>query len=336
MTRDEIRPGLGMEMITRPVFASHRDHRASPICAKTVPEGRSAGQQLVLRWGLFLSLTLAIAAVARHALATLAMLAWGHPEYTHTLLILPIAIALISARRERVFQFPYWELPAASSLAAVGALLAVAGRSSHHSLTFSIAATVAFCISAFVCCFGVEAAQRTRFPLLLLLLVVPLPDFVLNGLIAALQKGSVHVAYGLLHGIGIPVSRDGVLLHLAGLDLEVAAECSSFRSSMLLLVVSLVLADRLLGNWWRKLLAILMVVPVAILKNGIRIFTIATLATYFDADILSSWIHRDGGFLFFSLAVAMMVGFIRLLSADYKALIRYSKARSTVNLRLTP
>ena len=65
-----------------------------------------------------------------------------------------------------------------------------------------------------------------RFALLFLLLLVPIPDFVIEKIVFSLQAGSAAVAYWLLRILNVPVFKEKFLLLLPTLGVEVAKECS--------------------------------------------------------------------------------------------------------------
>jgi exosortase/archaeosortase family protein len=67
------------------------------------------------------------------------------------------------------------------------------------------------------------------------------------------------------------------MLSIPGLEIEVARECSSIRSSLMLFVTAMVLAHLFLRSWWRKALVAAAVIPLSVAKNGLRIFTIVEL-----------------------------------------------------------
>ena len=85
-------------------------------------------------------------------------------------------------------------------------------------------------IGAVVLCFGRGSVRVLRFPIFFLLWVVPLPEFVLARIVAALQHTSASLTYFMLVSAGVPVWRDGVVLSIPGFSIEVAKECSSIRS----------------------------------------------------------------------------------------------------------
>ena len=131
-------------------------------------------------------------------------------------------------------------------------------------------------------------------------------------IITFLQNGSAWSARMLFVTFGVPVTQDGLMLTIPGLTLLVAQECSSIRSSSMLLVTTMVLAQLLLRSGWRKALLISLVVPLSIAKNGLRIFMIAMLGTHVDPGYLTGHFHHQGGIIFF--AIALIIIFLLLWS----------------------
>jgi exosortase len=229
-------------------------------------------------------------------------------QYTHVLLILPISVALILLQ---------WESPTGSSdsRAASGfALLVIAlvGTAivrwirlspADVQLSLNILLLVAWWMGAFLLCFATRAFRRALFPLCFLLWMVPIPQFVLNPMVGLLQHGSAASAHWLFTAARIPVDQRGMLMHIPGLTLEVAPECSSIRSSMMLLVTTMVLAQLLLLSFWRKAVVVAVAIPLSVAKNGLRIFVIAVLTTRVDPSFLTGRLHRQGGVVFFGIAL---------------------------------
>ena len=100
------------------------------------------------------------------------------------------------------------------------------------------------------------------------------------------------------------MAQDGVLLQIPGLTVEVARECSSIRSSLMLVVTTMVVAQVLLRSPWRTALVIFVAIPLSVAKNGLRIFTIALLGTRVDPSFLTGRLHHQGGIIFFLIALA--------------------------------
>src|SRR5207248_9751949 len=92
-----------------------------------------------------------------------------------------------------------------------------------------------------------------------------------------------------------------------------ARQCSGIRSSIALLLTFLVAGHLALDSSWRKLVLLLAVLPVVLLKNGLRIVTVTMLAVYVDPAFLSGTLHERGGVLCYVLGVALLAGFLKIL-----------------------
>jgi exosortase len=242
--------------------------------------------------------------------------AWSDVQYTHILLIIPVSAALIYLDQDilRLMSAPNIRLGAALLISAALILFLVRWRSgvvtSDVRLSLGMLELVIWWIGAFVLCFGAGVSRALLFPLCFLAGVVPFFQVWLNEVVRHLQQGSAVAAYSLFAGFGIPVIQDGVILTIPGLTVKVAKECSSIRSSSMLLVTTMVLAQLFLRSPWRKLLVIAISVPLSVAKNGLRIFTIAMLGTRVDPGFLTGKLHRHGGIVFFSIALGAVFGLI--------------------------
>ncbi len=240
-------------------------------------------------------------------------------EYTHILLILPISAALIFLERRPLRTMSTISVRMGAALFALAVLVDGMARGwsaslpSDVQLSFRMLALVLSWIAAFVLCFGLRASRLAIFPLCFLLGLVPIPQAALSMIVALLQQGSAWAAHGLFAVFGVPVAQDGVLLTIPGLTLQVAQECSSIRSSSMLVVTSIVLAQLLLRSPWRKALVIGLAVPLSVAKNGLRIFTIAMLGTRVDSGYLTGNLHRQGGIVFFAIALIAVFGLLWVL-----------------------
>ena len=242
----------------------------------------------------------------------------GAEAYTHILLIVPLSIALIYLQ-SGTLRMSSESSASAGSLLLVGALL-IAGFARWGSpgpddlrLSFSMIALVTWWIASVVFCFGRRAFRSFLFPLCFLFWMGPIPAAALDRIIPFLQDESALAARVLFRMAGVPVTQDGIVLDIPGLSIEVARECSSIRSSLLLIVITMVLAQLFLRSWWRKSLVIAFAIPLAVAKNGLRVFVIAELGTQVDPGFLSGKLHHQGGIVFLAIAVVIVVVLIWIL-----------------------
>lgn len=170
--------------------------------------------------------------------------------------------------------------------------------------------------AAFPLFFGKAALRAAYFPFLFLLLMVPIPNFLLDRIIFLLQQGSAWIAGVLFDIAGVPVLREGLVFHLAKVSIEVAKECSGIRSSMALFIVALLVAHFRLRSFWNKLFFVAFGLFLMILKNGVRIATLTLLAVYVNPDFLFGRLHHQGGVVFFVLALLLLLPLLFFLQRN--------------------
>jgi exosortase len=136
---------------------------------------------------------------------------------------------------------------------------------------------------------------------------VPMPASWMANIIQFLQWSSAVSAAFLFSILGTHVSRSGLVLNLPNLTIEVAQECSSIRSSLVLIITTMVLAHLFLRTFWKQALLVGMAIPLAVAKNAVRIVTIGLLGTRVDPSYLTGRLHHEGGIVFFSIALVAVV-----------------------------
>jgi exosortase len=269
-------------------------------------------------------------------LYVVSILFWWHPlvvtlgralandAYTHILLILPLSAALIyldlkylGSKALRSDPQPSSRIGAAllvlALLVGCSARWGMAGVQDDVRLSLGMFALVTWWIAGVLMCFGARVFQSLLFPLCFLFLMVPIPESALGGIVEFLQQQSAFAARIMFRAAGVPVTQDGIMLSIPNLDIEVARECSSIRSSLMLAVTALVLAHLFLRSWWRKLLLVAAAIPLSVAKNGLRIFTLAELGTRVDPGFLNGKLHHHGGILFYGLAVVAVAALLWVL-----------------------
>jgi exosortase C (VPDSG-CTERM-specific) len=186
---------------------------------------------------------------------------------------------------------------------------------------------------SFLCClaaggfffFGRDWMRAAAFPLAYLIFMVPMPDAMADALETASKYASAEVANLFFQLGGTPFLRAGLIFQLPNITIEVAQECSGIRSSWVLFITSVLAANLFLKSSWRRLVLVALVIPLAILRNGFRIFVIGLLCVNAGPQMINSVIHRRGGPVFFVLS---LIPFLLLLWWLRKGEIRVRPAES--------
>jgi len=282
--------------------------------------------ELLRRHLCFLVLVICSLFVFWKPLSGLISFSLTHDYGSHIILVAPASAYIVYLKRREIFSNLQSGLLAGSVLFLAGATFY--WFSHRWVLTFlpsdyesaEILAIVMLWISGFILSYGTIAFATARFPLLFLLFLVPIPDFLLHKIGFLLQAGSAEVAYWLLRLLNVPVFKQGFTLQLPTLTVEVAEQCSGIRSSLALLVTTLLVGEFVLLSAWRKSVLVASIVPILILKNGVRIVAVCLLAIYVDRGFLHGWLHTSGGIVFYVLGLVLLIPIIVVLRNSEKKL----------------
>lgn len=239
--------------------------------------------------------------------------------YSHIFGIPLISAYFFYLKRREIFQNVSYSISLGIVVLIVGSVLYMAGLSQGLRLTqndylslMTFTAVLAW-IGGFILFYGIESVKTNLFPFLFLLFMVPIPDVLVARAISFLQICSTEASYGIFKLTGVPLLRDGFVFHLPGISIEVAEQCSGIRSSIALLITSIMAGQLFLKSASRKIVLALVIIPITIFKNGLRIVTLSLLGVYVDQNILSSALHKKGGIPFFFLSLIFLGAILWLL-----------------------
>jgi exosortase len=261
---------------------------------------------------VFLAIVVATVVVFYGHLRTLVVQSLDHDTNDYIPLVPFVSAFFFYVDRQKIFARTGYAVRAGLAAISIGVGVYFVGISQTHGLdqndllSIMTLSAVIIWLGAFVCCYGVQAFRQALFPLLFLLFLVPFPTLVMNTAVTALQESSAEATARLFGIVGVPVLREGFVFHLTGMSIEVAEECSGIHSAIALLLSSVVAGKLFLAAGWRRAALILVVFPIAVMKNGLRIVTLTLLGNYVDQSILSGPLHKQGGVPFFLLALSVL------------------------------
>lgn len=188
-----------------------------------------------------------------------------------------------------------------------------AGTGLNDDLFWPSFSLVLFVYAITAGCFGRSVLRTYWFELFFLMFMVPLPSPWIHGISVFLQYASADALEWVLSVTGTPFFRDGVFFYLSGLTLEVAIECSGIRSTLVLFITALLAGRLFLRRAWTKIALVGVVIPLGILRNAVRITTLALLTIHVDAGVIKGPIHTRGGPIFFALSLVVLFALVWLL-----------------------
>ena len=166
---------------------------------------------------------------------------------------------------------------------------------------------------------GARYVRILAFPLFLLFFMVPIPAVIYNKITFPLQILASKVAFWALDLFGIPVLREGNVLHLAETSLSVVEACSGIRSLLSLTFLSLVYGYFFERKAWLKVVLFLATVPVAIVANASRVTLTGVLSQY-KPELAEGFFHTASGLVIFMVAGIVLIALHQAINLAYRVI----------------
>ncbi len=246
-----------------------------------------------------------VAAVYFRVIADLVTTWWRDPDYSHGFLVPVFAAYLIWDKRESFLNKRValaWSGVAVVALGLVVLLLGVYGAS-----VFLARVSLGVVLAGLTLCLGGwQLLKDLRFALLVLFLAILLPAIIFNEIALPLQFFASKLASHLLPLFGVPVLREGNIIELATMKLEVAEACSGIRSLVTLFTLAVFYGYFLEKSFWRRVVLALSSIPIAIAANAIRIFGTGLCVEYWDPDKALGFFHEFSGWVMFVVSLGCL------------------------------
>jgi len=243
---------------------------------------------------------------------------WNDPNFSHGFFVPAFSLFLVWQARSRLAQIPagpsWWGLPIiifALCTVVVGVLGAELFLS-RVSLILLIAGFIVFFL-------GWDFFYAVLFPWAFLFLMVPIPAIVFNQITFPLQLLASKLASTLLQLMGVPVLREGNVINLPAMPLQVAEACSGIRSLMSLATLSIIYGAVMEPRKLIRITLALASVPIAVVANSLRIVGTGLLVQYWDPDKAEGFFHAFSGWLIFVVSLLMLFFLHSVLNSMFGA-----------------
>ena len=250
-------------------------------------------------------------------LYSLTLLSMNEEIHSYVLLIPLVSLYLVNLKRSSMPEISHvnsWSILTMISVLAFifFGLSSLSSKNLNNNDVISLLVICYILLNVAICVlfYGYARFRHLAFPFAFLFFMVPLPDLLVSRLEDLLMRASRDVAYLFFHCTNTPVLRNGQILELPGTALEVARECSGIRSTLILFITSIIASHLFLTSITHRIIIILIIIPLGIIRNSARILVIGLLCVYNGPHIIDSWIHHNGGIVFFvlSLIPLFMIG----------------------------
>jgi exosortase len=250
---------------------------------------------------LFLLLIL----IYHHILAELVKQWWEDPNFSHGFLVPLFSAFIVWHERDsyrKILLKPSWFGLVIAAGALLELVLGVLGAEvflSRTSLLFLLAGMIVYFL-------GWEMFRRAFFAWAVLFLMVPIPAIIYNEIALPLQFLASQLATALLQLLGVPVLREGNVIRLPSMSLEVVEACSGIRSLMSLATLAVIYGKLLEERWSNRIILVLAAIPIAVAANGLRVMGTGLLGQYWSPDKAEGFFHTFSGWMIFVLSLGLL------------------------------
>lgn len=231
---------------------------------------------------------------------------WGHdPNFSHGVFVPAFSTYVLWDQRVRFANLvprPNWF----GLVILLGAMLTLIVGSLGAELflaRFSLLLTIAALVVLF---WGWSYMRAAFFPWAFLLLMIPVPSIVFNQVTFPLQLLASRVAAIVLPWLGVPVLREGNVIQLPAMALEVAEACSGIRSLLSLVTLALIYSYMLEKRTAVRVALALASIPIAVAANSSRIIGTGLLVQYWSPDKAEGFFHMFSGWLIFVVSISLL------------------------------
>lgn len=240
--------------------------------------------------------------------------AWDiKPQASHGYLIMPVSLWLIYRNRKELFGIEAAGSSWGLALTAFGCLLYIFGSIARAGSITNISLIITLS-GMIIGILGFKIFKMLAFPVFFLVFMFPVPDSIYVSMTAPLKLFVSSMAAYVLNLSGFAVLREGNLLFMPNVSLEVVEACSGLRSLMSYLALSVLIAYFMKRKGIiRKIVLISMTLPISILINALRIIITAVAANTFGEKMAQGYVHELYGIILFMFGLFILIGVYRLL-----------------------
>jgi exosortase len=231
---------------------------------------------------------------------------WNDPDFSHGFFVPLFSAFLIWTQREKLAKIE--SKPAWFGAAVIGfSLLIFLMGTFGNDLFFPRVSLLLLVAGLIVFLLGWAHFRAMFFAWAFLFLMIPIPAVLLNQITFPLQLLASRLASDLLPIFRVPVLREGNVIHLPSMPLEVAEACSGIRSLLSLTTLAIIYGYFLDSKIWRRCLLVIAALPVAVAANAMRIVGTGLAVQYWDPDKALGFFHEFSGWVIFVFSLVMLL-----------------------------
>ncbi len=239
---------------------------------------------------------------------------WSNdPNYSHGFIIPIISAYLIWERNESLKGIALYPSGFGLLILIGGLFLYILGYVGAELFTMRVSMLVVMA-GLIISNFGLPLFKAVLLPYGYLYFMIPLPYILYDSIAFPLKLFVAEYSVLALQKINIPVYREGNIIMLPQITLEVADACSGIRSLISLLALGVAFAYFSQKTRMKKIILVLSTVPIAVLANAIRVIGTGILAHFYGQGAAEGFFHEFAGLAIFSVAIFSLIAFGMILN----------------------
>ena len=233
---------------------------------------------------------------------------WTSEEQIHGPIILVVTLYLIWGLRHTIQQAPVVPRRAIGwPMFGFGLLLYVLGRS-QDIILFELGSLLFILPALLLVMRGSAALKACWFPIFFLFFMIPLPGPVVDALTLPMKTGVSWATEHILHAVGYPISRSGVILYLGQYQLLVANACAGLHTLFSLEALGLLYLHLTKHeSVGRNVSLAVLIIPISFTANVIRVVTLSLVTYHLGDEAGQGFLHGFAGMVLFISALLLII-----------------------------
>ncbi len=224
------------------------------------------------------------------------------PNFSHGFLIPAVTLYMVWTRKNELSELIIKPSFIGFSIILAGMMFHIVGNVGSEFFFMRISMLITL-TGIVIFLYGMPVFRVVVIPICYLILMIPIPSILWNKVAFPLQMLSASLSSEVIYTIGIPVFREGNILHLSNTSLEVVDACSGIRSLTSLLAISGAFSYISTLHIINKWVLFISAIPIAVFVNIVRLTITAIMAAYIGPETAHGFLHDMSGLLVFIAAL---------------------------------
>jgi len=264
-------------------------------------------------WLVFLLSVGLLAAIYYSGLLKMVSIWETQEEYSHGYLIPFISLFFVWQKKDQLQKLPFAGSWAGVAILLFGVGLFFLGELSALYIIVQYSFLVSLC-GLLWAWLGWKGMKVIWVPLVFLIFMIPLPNFLYQGLSAQLQLISSEIGVWVIRLFGISVFLEGNVIDLGSYKLQVVEACSGLRYLFPLMTLGFMIAYIYKAAFWKRAVVFLSTIPITVLMNSFRIGVIGVLVEYWGQSMAEGFLHDFEGWIVFMACLGLLLIEMLILS----------------------